>query len=1287
MKYLFFNTKKKNEGNNFSILLVLSLGFLLLMSVGINNVATINSPLMNPAVNQTLTSNTWQNTASPSGNYTIDYDDDNITAAAVADLGTVLEDAYDWLVNNWDLPDPFTGSHEPPIEVTVVHNSGYNGKAIADLGSPFDNKFSMEFWPAYLNQGFPLDHEPIKVVGHEHLHLCQYVHPDYPPADWVLEGQARMSQDKFSNWLDDADGTEAGSSYLLQSGNYIGGSHRNDLTSLSYDACFFWNYLLEQFGDDKVDPAYGYDFITTFWDTSVNPSSTDGVTMLRNALSADGDGRSLEETFSDFSVMLYTKDLDPTTTPSKWEIVDDDSGTGANYDQVSTEISTTLFSGSSISNNNEEISRWASKFYEVDIDPAVEVITIQFNQTTNNELFYALLAVDASDDLEYYYTTTGKNLQRAIVNNNYDRVVVVVVGLENTVVDPAEFDYAIEAGTPDLYIKSPRNSPETAWARVGPYDTPEKFISIVDINYRKTAPVHGFTTENFNAYVGGINAPVLSATDVFGLYFLEIQAPTQAANGLYQLEVELVDSDGNVIDDASDEPSVYYNDTYYDLALCIDKSGSMGTNDKYLAARSAAKLFTNTFLSDDQLAIVEFDTSANTIHELMKLTKSNRNTALGKIDTITPGGATSVGDGLFHAQEQFAKYGIEDYPKHIILLSDGKENTAPYINTILPLLQNNGTIVHVITIGSDAAYEDMQELAGDTGGTYFYAFDPASGDIPNDLAQIYRSITENIRNIERFYHARGSIAPGNSKIFNLEVTDSMDYVEFTIHHNASTAPTISVSSPTAGISYTWKQDDSGMGHEIYQINNPIIGTYTINISAGGGSDLLYFVEGAAHTTVTARLLSPPNGYVSEAWANGAIIGEPEPFRISLTDSKPIIHANVTLTVTPPGYKTYGDKFVFPLYDDGNHGDGLPEDGIFGCLDTATSENGSYQFLINVTGTSNDFGDFTRIRTGAFHRYIPREKTWDQDQDGLPDDWEKKYGLKANDNAGEHGGTGDPDKDGLENSGEFYWGTDPLNSDTDFGGEGDGSEINFDRNPHDPTDDQILKFPTIRVYPGNQQVSFRLPNIPNYTTANLKIYRSTSPVFNLGTPVFDSIYQTTWSDSPLVNYQTYYYRFMVILSGTATGLTREYEVIPKLNVIKPEAGIVLDGGNKTTETNLVTVNIYTFQNDHINRSANDPSFMRISEDPDELEDLSWIPFLPEFPRVLSSGAGVKSLYVQISDNQTIPEVSPVMTAGIYYTGADDVGPETAVTFFLIIVNLITIAVVYFRKKRKKFPNYL
>jgi hypothetical protein len=73
---------------------------------------------------------------------------------------------------------------------------------------------------------------------------------------------------------------------------------------------------------------------------------------------------------------------------------------------------------------------------------------------------------------------------------------------------------------------------------------------------------------------------------------------------------------------------------------------------------------------------------------------------------------------------------------------------------------------------------------------------------------------------------------------------------------------------------------------------------------------------------------------------------------------------------------------------------------------------------------------------------------DDDNDGMPDEWESKYGL---DQFSNKDAATDLDGDGLTNLEEYKLGTDPTNKDTDGDGMPDEWENYYGLNPNDPTD--------------------------------------------------------------------------------------------------------------------------------------------------------------------------------------------------------------------------------------------
>ena len=109
---------------------------------------------------------------------------------------------------------------------------------------------------------------------------------------------------------------------------------------------------------------------------------------------------------------------------------------------------------------------------------------------------------------------------------------------------------------------------------------------------------------------------------------------------------------------------------------------------------------------------------------------------------------------------------------------------------------------------------------------------------------------------------------------------------------------------------------------------------------------------------------------------------------------------------------------------------------FGDGGTGTGAQVSHTFdtagIYTVTLTVTDDG-----ATGQTATATVKIDVWaDTDDDGMPDWWEKKYGLDP-DNPSD--ATGDKDDDRLENLDEYEWGADPTNPDTDGDGILDGDD--------------------------------------------------------------------------------------------------------------------------------------------------------------------------------------------------------------------------------------------------------
>ena len=141
--------------------------------------------------------------------------------------------------------------------------------------------------------------------------------------------------------------------------------------------------------------------------------------------------------------------------------------------------------------------------------------------------------------------------------------------------------------------------------------------------------------------------------------------------------------------------------TPFDVMIVIDRSGSMaapGTSGpgrtKMHEARDAASLFVQLVHAGqgDRLGMVAFSTRATTPVDTSPaaVTAAHKQTLVGPdpftggtVGALTPGGSTSIGDGLRAALQALGSTGNQ---RAIVLLTDGMQNTPPTVEGIEPQL-------------------------------------------------------------------------------------------------------------------------------------------------------------------------------------------------------------------------------------------------------------------------------------------------------------------------------------------------------------------------------------------------------------------------------------------------------------------------------------------------------------------------------------------------------------------------------------------------------------------------
>lgn len=158
------------------------------------------------------------------------------------------------------------------------------------------------------------------------------------------------------------------------------------------------------------------------------------------------------------------------------------------------------------------------------------------------------------------------------------------------------------------------------------------------------------------------------------------------------------------------------------LALVIDRSGSMGSEDKLVHAKAAAEQLVSRLRPEDRLAIVAYDDSIRTL--VPSTTLEDEDSIRAAIRGLAPGGSTDLHGGMVEGAEQVRGSHDPERLNRVLLLSDGLANHG---------VSNRGAIqrrasrcfeegVQITTMGMGLQYDEdlLVGIAREAGGNYYY---------------------------------------------------------------------------------------------------------------------------------------------------------------------------------------------------------------------------------------------------------------------------------------------------------------------------------------------------------------------------------------------------------------------------------------------------------------------------------------------------------------------------------------------------------------------------------------
>lgn len=218
-------------------------------------------------------------------------------------------------------------------------------------------------------------------------------------------------------------------------------------------------------------------------------------------------------------------------------------------------------------------------------------------------------------------------------------------------------------------------------------------------------------------------------------------------------------------------------------ALVLDRSGSMSEDrgdgeNKHRSLQQAASIFVDVMLEGDGVGLVRYNHDAQLLQAVTVLGPDDDPFDLSRANTkslimgsqLNPSGATSIGDGIFEGRQALNAAGAGFDVKAIVVLTDGKENSARWIADVAADINARTYAVGLGTPQNTSA-PVLQNLSGNHGG-YLLITGAITGDKQFILKKYFLQILAGISNAEIVLDPNGELLPGVEQRIPFQITEA-----------------------------------------------------------------------------------------------------------------------------------------------------------------------------------------------------------------------------------------------------------------------------------------------------------------------------------------------------------------------------------------------------------------------------------------------------------------------------------------------------------------------------------